>query len=242
MLLEALRKIYGIAYLASRWIFRQPAWLVQSVLTVVGFAILLYAWGGLEGLKNIIVAWIIGGLWSTGVNIVAQEVGWHRVSRLQDMLIASPIRPIHYLMGSFTSSLLFPMAGLASMIPLAFILNAWNIVLLSLITGIVVLLISIMIGLAIVMRVERPVNVSAITNPIAWLLVIIPPVYYPAWILPEPLRYISLIVPTSASAEIVRQLAGLGVSVNILFPIIVVMIWVLISIVLSSRVIRWGLE
>ena len=51
-----LRQVYGIAYLTSRWIFRQPAWLIQSMLAIVGFAILLYAWGGVEGLKNIIVA------------------------------------------------------------------------------------------------------------------------------------------------------------------------------------------
>ena len=173
-----LRKVCGIAYLCSRWILRQPAWLIQNVLTLIGFSILLYAWGGVEGLRYIIIAWIIGGLWSTGVNIVAQEVGWHRMMYLHDMLIASPIKPVHYLIGMFITSLIFPVIGLLTMIPLAYILNAWNIMLISLIMGLPVLLTSIMVGLIIVMRIEKPVNISAITNPIAWLLVILPPVYY----------------------------------------------------------------
>lgn len=237
-----LRKVCGIAYLCSRWILRQPAWLIQNVLTLIGFSILLYAWGGVEGLRYIIIAWIIGGLWSTGVNIVAQEVGWHRMMYLHDMLIASPIKPVHYLIGMFITSLIFPVIGLLTMIPLAYILNAWNIMLISLIMGLPVLLTSIMVGLIIVMRIEKPVNISAITNPIAWLLVILPPVYYPAWILPQPLRYVALIIPTSASAEISRQLIGLGASISIWYPLTVITVWIIIGILLASRTIKWGLE
>ena len=240
--LVALRKVLGIAYLTSRWVIRQPSWLIQSALSTVGFAILLYAWGGIEGLRNIIVAWVIGGLWSIGVNIVAQEVGWHRMMYLHEMLIASPIRPVHYLVGTFIMSLIFPVVGLVTIAPIAYLLSAWGLMCWSLIMGLPVLLTGIMLGLAIVMRVERPVNISAITNPISWLLVILPPVYYPAWILPEPLRYVALAIPTSASAEIVRQLAGLGVSIDITYPIAVIAAWCSVSLLLASKTIKWGLN
>ena len=241
-MIESLRKIYGIAYLSSRWIIRQPVWLIQSTLSLIGFAVLLYAWGGLEGLKHIIIAWIIGGLWGTGVNIVGQEVGWHRMMYLHDMFIASPVKPVHYLIGVFTMSLTFPVIELLVMIPLAYMLNAWNILFISLLMGLPVLLASIMLGLIIVMRVEKPINISAITNPISWLLVVLPPVYYPAWILPEQARIIALAIPTSAAAEIARQLTGLGTSINILYPTIIVATWVIAGIILASKTIKWGLN
>lgn len=49
------------------------------------------------------------------------------------------------------------------------------------------------------MRIKKPVKVSAITNPISWLLVILPPVYYPVSIIPEHLGPITLTPPTSSA-------------------------------------------
>lgn len=237
-----IRQIFGIAYLTSRWIKRQPTWLLQSVLSYIGFAILLYAWGGITGLKNLIIAMLISGFWSVGVNIVGQEIGWARISGTQDMFIASPIKPLHFVIGIFIMSLIFPLIDLIALIPIVYILNAWNIMILALVIGLPVLLIGIMLGLIIVMRIRTPVNVSAITNPISWLLTILPPVYYPAWIIPEPARYIALTIPTSASAEIVRQLIGMGTSVPLWYPVIVVVLWITIGILTASKTIRWGLE
>ena len=239
---RCLRIIYGVAYLDSRWIKRQPTWLLQSILSYIGFAVLLYAWGGVEGLRNLVLAMIISGLWSTGVNIVSQSVGWYRVSHVQDMFIASPVKPIHYIIGFFASAMIFPVTTILSILPIVYILNAWNMVLLSLAIGLLVLLSGIMIGLYIVMSVEKPVNVSAITNPVSWLLVILPPVYYPASIIPEQLRLIALIPPTSAASEIIRQLTGLGTSVPIWYPATILCLWATIGVLLVSKTMKWGLR
>ncbi len=240
--LRHLRMIYGVAYLSSRWIKRQPAWLLQTILSYIGFAILLYVWGGLEGLRNLIIAMIVGGLWSTGVNIVAQDVGWARVMGLQDMFIASPVRPVHYIVGHFISAMVFPAITALAIIPLIHMLGAWRIALASLVLGLPALLTGIMIGLYIVMRVEKPVNISAITNPISWLLVILPPVYYPAWLIPEKLRVVSLLPPTAAAAELARQLSGMGVSVPAVIPAVILLAWVTLGVLLLVKTMRWGME
>lgn len=233
--------VYGVAYLSSRWVLRQPSWLLQSMLSMVGFAILLYAWGGLEGLRNIVLAWVIAALWSAGLNIVGQEVGWHRVILLHDMFVAGPLKPLHYLIGLFLVSLIFPCIELLILLPIALLLNALWDLLLAIVLGLPVLLSGITLGLTIVMRIEKPINVSAITNPIAWLLIILPPVYYPAWILPHQIRPIALLIPTSAAAEIVRQLVGMGASINILYPMTILFAWILIGTIMASKTIKWGL-
>ncbi len=241
-LVTHLRMIYGVAYLSSRFIIRQPAWLIQSVLSYIGFAILLYMWGGIEGLKNLIVAMIVGGLWSTGVNIVAQSVGWDRVSKIHDMFVVSPARPIHYILGYFLSAMVFPLSVLATMLPLVYVLNAWNIAIASLAMGIVTLLVGIEVGLYIVLRVDKPMNVSAITNPISWLLTILPPVYYPLALIPQKFRLLALIAPTASAAELARQLSGIEVAVPTLAPVLVLTAWVTLGTYLLIKTMRWGLE
>ena len=235
-------KISGVAYLASRWIRRQPIWLVQDLFVVIGFAVIMFVWGGLQGLKNVLVAWFIAGAWGMGVNLVAQFIGWDKQGKVMDMFIASPVRPFHYVFGYFISSLIFPVVDLAYMLILIIYLNAWTIVLASLVAFLPLLLISNLIGLAIVMRIKKPTNISAITNPLQMLLIILPPVFYPASVIPETARYFVLLTPTAAGAEIARELSGLSTWHNLWYPSVVLIAWVVIGIVSSAKTVKWGME
>lgn len=241
-MIKGLRIIYGLLILTSGIIRRQPTWLIQSTLSYIGFAVLLYAWGGINGLKNVIIALVINGMWGTGVNIVAQDVGYYRLMHIQDMLVASPIKPYHYIAAIFLSALIFPATSICVIIFIVGYINAWAMLVFSLLVGLPVLLSGITLGLGIVLRIEKPVNVSAITNPISWLLSILPPVYYPAWLLPETLRPIALSLPTSAAAELARQFTGLGYSINALYPALILIMWTVVGLVLASKTIRWGLS
>jgi len=235
-------KISGVAYLTSRWIRRQPMWLVQDLFIVAGFAILMFVWGGISGLRNVLVAWFISGSLGMGVNLVAQSIGWDKQGKTMDMFIASPVKPFHYIFGYFISSLIFLVADFLYMLPLIFFLNAWGIVLASLIAVAPLLVISNFVGLAIVMRIKKPTNISAITNPIQMMLIILPPVFYPAHIIPLPARYFVLMLPTAAGAELARQLSGLSTWGNLWYPVAVLLIWLVLGIVTSSRAVKWGME
>ncbi len=235
-------KIRGVTYLASRWIRRQPMWLVQDLFIVLGFAILMFVWGGINGLRNVLVAWFISGAWGMGVNLVAQSIGWDKQQKIMDMFIATPVRPFHYVFGYFISSLIFLAVDFLYMLILIIYLNAWAIVLASLIAVAPLLIISNLVGLSIVMRIKKPTNISAITNPLQMMLIILPPVFYPASVLPETLRYFVLLIPTAAGAEIARQLSGLSSWHNLWYPVAVLAIWVVLGILASSRVVKWGME
>ena len=235
-------KIRGIAYLASRWIRRQPLWLVQDAFIVVGFAILMYIWGGVEGLKNVLVAWFISGSWGMGINFVSQSIGWDRQNRVMDMFIASPVKPMHYIIGYFISGLIFVAVDLMVMIPLIAYLNAWNILFSSLVAVAPMLIVGTLVGLAIVMRIKKPTNISAITNPLQMLFIILPPVFYPAQVIPLNIRYFVLLIPTAAGAELARQLCGLSAWNNLWYPTIVLIAWVIIGVITSAKTVKWGME
>jgi ABC-2 type transport system permease protein len=235
-------KISGVSYLMSRWIRRQPLWLVQDAFMIVGFAILMFVWGGITGLKNVFVAWFISGAWGMGINLVAQSIGWDKQNRVMDMFIATPVKPWHYVLGYFLPGLIFVAVDLMFMLPLIAYLNAWNILLASLIAVAPLLVIGTLLGLAIVMRIKKATNISAITNPLQMILIIIPPVFYPAQLIPLNVRYFVLLIPTAAGAELARQLAGLSTWHNLWYPVAVVVAWVILGILASAKMVKWGME
>ncbi len=235
-------EIDGIVYLSSRWLRRQPLWLVQDVFLVLGFAILMYVWGGMNGLRNVFVAYFISGAWGMGVNMIAQSIGWDKQNRVMDMFIASPVRPWHYVIGYFVPGLAFILVDLVILLPFIAYLNAWNILGASLIAVLPLILMSTLLGLAIVMRIKKATNISAITNPLQMLLVILPPVFYPAQVIPLNIRYFVLLIPTAAGAELARQLAGLSSWHNLWYPSLVLVSWVVVGIISSAKTVKWGME
>ena len=65
---------------------------------------------------------------------------------------------------------------------------------------------------------------------------------YPATVVPEPLRYLALIPPTAAAAQIARTLGGIEVAVNPLIPPAILAAWLVIAIALANRVVKWSLD
>ena len=48
------RGVLGVAVLTSRWLVRQPMWVLQDLMSLLGFTIIVYVWGRVEGLGFLI--------------------------------------------------------------------------------------------------------------------------------------------------------------------------------------------
>lgn len=240
---RALRGILGVAVLTSRWAVRQPAWLLQDALLLVAFGIILWAWGGVEAARSIVIAWIVGGMWSLGINLVGQEVGWSRVIGTLHMYVASPITPRIYMLGMLLGNIstIFPIE-LAIITGIAYMLGSMELILAAMAAGLLLAPVSTMLGLSIAMRIRKPTNVSAITNPIAMVLMLLPPVFYPIAVVPGPLRPVALAIPTAAAAELARALAGYHNYYTTTEPLVALVLWALAAVVLASRTVKWGHE
>ena len=66
------------------------------------------------------------------------------------------------------------------------------------------------VGFAISRRWDNPAYIASIANMIGYLLVLLPPVYYPMALLPEWLQLPISAVPTASLAELMRATAGLA--------------------------------
>jgi len=238
---EGLKRIWGITYLASRWIVRQPLWLVQGFAITVGFFVLLYAWGGRAGVSNFVVGAVIAGMWGVGINLIGQDIGWYRLMKLYDMFVATELTPVHFILGVFLSSMVFEATTLAAYLPIALAFGAVKQLITALAVGIAELTLATFLGLVVAMRVSAATNVSSVTNTLSSMLQVLPPVYYPAYLLPGAVKYAVMVVPTAAAAELVRQLSGLGASVPMIVPLASLCAWVVGAFLAANRVVKWGM-
>ncbi|BES81847.1 ABC transporter permease [Pyrodictium abyssi] len=241
--LGALRSVLGIAVLESRWVIRQPGWLIQDAFMALSFALILWAWGGAEAVKSIIIAWIVAGSWSTGINLVGQDIAWARVYGKLQMYIASPVTPRVYLLGLLASHFAVHMPiSIAVLSLIAAALDALGLIPAAVAAGLLLLPCSVFLGLALAMRIRKHTNISAITNPISMILIMLPPVFYPLAALPAPLQPVALLAPTAAAAELARGLAGYYAVYQPQLPALVLAAWNVAALALASRAIKWGHE
>ncbi len=241
MVREGLRRIWGMTYLASRWIIRQPLWLVQGFAITIGFFVLLYAWGGRAGANNFVIGAVIAGMWGVGINLVGQDIGWYRLMKLYDMFVATELTPTHFILGVFLSSMIFEATTLAAYLPIALAFGAVRQLITALAVGLVELTLATFLGLVVAMRVSAATNVSSVTNTLSSMLQVLPPVYYPAYLLPGAVKYAVMAVPTAAAAELARQLSGLGASVPMIVPLASLCTWVIGAFLAANKVVRWGM-
>ncbi|RLE69944.1 MAG: hypothetical protein DRJ43_03105 [Thermoprotei archaeon] len=118
---KLLRQVLGLAYLESRWVKRQPLWLVQGVVGAVGFTMIIYVWGSVDALRNLVVAYIIAGAWGLGLNIVAQRIGWDRINHNIEFYVASPVTLSAYFTGIVLGCSLFLASNLIPALTIALI-------------------------------------------------------------------------------------------------------------------------
>lgn len=242
-MMEVLRRVLGIAYLESRWVRRQPLWIVQGVMGTAGFIMVMFAWGRAEALRNLAIAYVVVGAWGQGLNIVAQDIGWSRIRREFERLVASPVSLPVYFAGVVIGTSPFLIVDVVPAALLAVVVGMDFLAFMALLLlAPVALMLGTFLSLSIILRIKNPTNISAITNPLNTMTVILPPVYYPLSVLPPALRMAALAVPTVSLVEIGRWITGYGFSYNPAYPLAVLLGWMTILVFLVAGRLRWGLE
>jgi len=239
--MKALWRILAVAYDVLITFRRQWMWIAQSFVFLLGFVFMFYAWGGGGALKHLIVASLMVGGWGLGLNTAAQFIGYDKFSGNFERVICSPLTPLEYILGYVLGSMIFAAAQIPVLISLGLLLELPIIgLLLALLLSIVGTFVGLFVSLSILLRIENPMNVSAITNPLYALTTLIPPVYYPPMLIPEQLRPIALIAPTSALVDLGRALCGLQNFYPLWASAASVAAWSVVAALLSASKMKWG--
>jgi ABC-type multidrug transport system permease subunit len=241
---KSLWRVLGVAGFYFVWIRRQWMWIIQAILMPLGLIFIVYGWAGVEGVKLIIPIFIVTSMWGFGLNIIGQSVGYDRITREWERIIASQLTLGEYFAGMILGML--PL-GLADIAPLVAIAILWRfdikLILLALVLSPLAMAIGAFFSLAIVLRIKHPMNISAITNPLYFLTTFLSPVFYPSSILPEPVRTGVLAVPTASFAEIIRAfMAELYASRQVYYAGLSILAWLILTAIATKRALKWSLE
>lgn len=242
-MIRIFRQILGVAYLQSIFIRRQPLWIVQGFVASAGMMAVMFVWGGLEALRNLVTAYVIIGAWGQGLNIVAQIIGWSRQGHELERLVASPVTlPIYFIgVAIGTSPFMLPTLMPALILMIFVGVDLPSFLALLFLTPIALILGAFM-SIAIIIRIKNPTNISAITNPLYTVTTILPPVYYPVNFLPPLLREISMAIPTVSLMEIARWIAGVRWTYEPSVCLFVIATWMAIVTLLVMKKLKWGME
>ena len=186
---------------------------------------------------------IVGGLLtviaSNGLSSTADFAYLRLEAKMQDLLVASQISPNDYILGLMLSNLTYSLPGIVVYIALAIIFHVFSPMMI--ITLLLLLINTSAIGFFIGTLIPHMRYGWGVGGLLSTFLTIIPPVFYPYYLLPGIVFYVTFPLPTTLSAIIMQDESGLiSVSNTLLtFSWVLLVIETVIFYYLSVRFSRW---
>lgn len=154
---------------------------------------------------------IIGGLITiisgNGLSSTADFAYLRLEIKLQDLLVASEISPNDYILGLMLSNFVYSLPGIVVYLLLSYIFNVFNLLIIPVL--ILLLFNTSAIGFFISTLISHMRYSWGVGGLLSTFLSIIPPVFYPYYLLPKIAFYVLYPLPTTLSAIIVQQSVGL---------------------------------
>jgi len=175
---------------------------------------------------------------------LAGDATWYRLeTKLQDFFVASPVNQLGYLLGIAFAGLFFASPALVVLLPLLVYIGlplfTLPLVLLSLVG---VWLFSSAIGYLVSTFTSNLRNGWQSGLLLSVLVGILPPVFYPAEILPRNILIVTYAIPTTNAALLIRDAMGGTPTLPYWSPLtgwILIILSLAIALAVTSRVARW---
>ena len=215
------------------WLFATPFSLLFIITVTTGgrsFAL------GVVGSLLLVLSTVGTGL--------AGDATWYRLeTKLQDFFVASPVNQLGYLLGIAFAGLFFASPALVVLLPLLVYIGLPLITLpLVLLSLVGVWLFSSAIGYLVSTFTSNLRNGWQSGLLLSVLIGILPPVFYPAEILPRNILLVTYAIPTTNAALLIRDAMGNTPTLPYWSPLtgwFLIVISLAIALAVTSRVARW---
>jgi len=159
--------------------------------------------------------------------------------KIQDLLVASDVRPEDYVMALAAGNLVYSSPGLLLYLVLGFLLGLFNLqnVWLFLVLMLGLALTSTSLAVLVASRISHVRNVWGISSLLSVVLTLLPPLYYPYWVLPKFALYILMVSPSTPVSVLCQWYFGLG-GFSFL-SLVVFVIEIIVYPLLGLKLIRW---
>ncbi len=191
---------------------RVPAYLVSTILLPLS---LLFIFSEISHGTLLYFA-IIGGfvelLVTNGLNNLTDSAWLRLRNQFKDLMVATGLGPMSYMIGLVLNELFFTLPGLAiyTMIGIAFSLFtvAGFLIMVGILLLLYVAVSCVAFALSFIPSSQR--DIWGYTSMIVVVLTLLPPVYYPYTYLPQQVLYPMLVVPTTSASILIQSALGLS--------------------------------
>ncbi len=205
-------QVLGVTFMMVRPIIRNPIWHVVISIIPLSYVLIFGILGGVNLAKYAIVGALIALSMNSGIVSLPQVVVYLKNIKLQEMFVASPVDPYTYCLGIALSRLFYVMPELLLFLLLGASLNVITLSEIPIIVSLVLCswIIGCTIGYTVSTYVDKIMYISAVSNLLGLLLMLLPPVYYPAEFLPQQFRFVVYLVPSATVAQLLRLYLGIS--------------------------------
>ncbi len=191
---------------------RTPLFLVNTLGAPFSFLFFIYviSQGRFVGFG------VAGGLvlttFAIGTSLQADMTHFRVDLKLQDMLVASPVRAWSYVLGMALSELAFATPGIVAFIVVGFVTEGPGILAVPIIVATLLLVWSLgsSLGFFLATYLRDVRETFAISPLLSLLLSVLPPVYYPITSIPEPYRWLGYLAPTADASHLIQGALGIS--------------------------------
>lgn len=242
-----LKQIKGMAALI--WfdgllpIRRSPFSAINFVLYPLTILFFIYIFGGAGSIRYAITGGLISVIVGSCIILETEAAFIRLVVRLQDMFVSSPLSPVAYVLSISVAQLFNGLLGIVLFS--ALIVANGGVTLLG---GVEIALAAILTWASIsslgflISTFARDMRDLWVYSPLLTVLLsFLPPVFYPITFIPEPIRFLAYLAPTTYPAQIIQIASGISSGspevIGLLFAGGIV--YTLILVALSARFARW---
>lgn len=242
-----LKQIKGMAALI--WfdgllpIRRSPFSAINFVLYPLTILFFIYIFGGAGSIRYAITGGLISVIVGSCIILETEAAFIRLVVRLQDMFVSSPLSPVAYVLSISVAQLFNGLLGIVLFS--ALIVANGGVTLLG---GVEIALAAILTWASIsslgflISTFARDMRDLWVYSPLLTVLLsFLPPVFYPITFIPEPIRFLAYLAPTTYPAQIIQIASGISSGTPEVIGLLFAggTVYTLILVALSARFARW---
>jgi ABC-2 type transport system permease protein len=193
-------------------LWRSPLLIAAVFLTPFSFLFFLKVISTPDLFKFGVVGGILFTVLFTG-NGMLNDCAYLRLERqLQQVFVASPVRPLAYILGMALSELAFTVPALTLFVVILYVVVPFGPVAFVALLGIIVLtwLMATSLGFLISTFFRQLREIWPIGTLIFSLLAVLPPLFYPASKIPSGYQWVAFIAPSTYAAQLAEAVLGIG--------------------------------
>lgn len=190
---------------------RMPLYLVNTLAAPFAFLFFIYVLSGGKGVGFGVAGGLVLTTFSIGTSLQADMTHFRVDLKLQDMVVASPMRASTYVFGMALSELAFAMPGILAFIVVAYATQKPPAYAIPVIAATLLLIWALgsSLGFFLATYLRDIRETFAVAPLLSLVLSVLPPVYYPISTIAAEWQWLGYLAPTADASQLIQVALGL---------------------------------